>query len=284
MNAFPSKIDFLELNIQQDKSPSKELYIPKGGIKAYVLAIHLWDNESYQIRLFPLFTISEEKTVDEKKVKRFNYIKSDGNLPLHSDNNFFALNHCDGKLSFHKILNVQPDFLIGYDLGTYCMRSMAKWAKDNFDSEMPITPLTLHTMGSETPEALKRRNKFYIRSGFNIVPSSHHEHEDINDPEKIAIGSAKAKVGDLKIADLRTKVISIVSNEGANGLLALSRTIENGIGMDLLEAHQKLETLSNTLNYKNEKIEELKNNRYRQLLYIAASFFISGYLCGVFFH
>lgn len=273
----PSKIDLIELKIQEDKSKFKNHYIPTQGIKAYVLAIHLSNHDSYQIRLIPLFTISEDK-----EVKRITHIQPDGTFPLNSDDNYFALHHQNGNLSFPKILSVQPAFLIGHDLGTYCMRSVIKWAKEKFDPEMSIAPLELHAMGSETPDALKRRNKFYLRSGFKIVPSSHHEHEDINDLEKIAVGWAKATVGDLLIAELRSEVISVVSTEGSNGLLALSKMIEDDIGMDILNIHRKLEDVSSTLDYKNTRIEELKNTRYRLFLYVAGIFFVLGFAGGVY--
>lgn len=283
MYEVPSKIDLIELKIQEDKSRAKNHYIPPQGIKAYVLAIHLSNYNSYQIRLIPLFTISEDKGDEEDKgVKRINHIQSDLTLPLCSDNNYFSLSHQNGNLFFPKILSVQPEFLIGHDLGTYCMRSVIKWAKDHFNPEMSIAPLTLHAMGSETHEALKRRNKFYMRSGFKIVPSSLHDHEDINDPEKIAIGSAVATVGDLLIAELRPEVISVVSTEGSNGLLTLSKMIENDIGMDILNTHRKLEDVSRTLDYKDKRIEELKNTRYRLFLYVASLFFVLGFAGGVY--
>lgn len=283
MYEVPSKIDLIELKIQEDKSRAKNYYIPPQGIKAYVLAIHLSNYNSYQIRLIPLFTISEDKGDEEDKgVKRINHIQSDLALPLCSDNNYFSLSHQNGNLSFPKILSVQPEFLIGHDLGTYCMNSVIKWAKENFDPKMSITPLELNVMGSETPEALKRRNKFYMRSGFKIIPSSHHEHKDINDPEKIAVGWAKATVGDLLIAELRSEVISIVSTEGSNGLLTLSKMIENDIGMDILNTHRKLEDVSRTLEYKDTRIEELKNTRYRLFLYVAGLFFVLGFAGGIY--
>lgn len=277
MYKVPSKIDLIELKIQEDKSRFKNYYIPPQGIKAYVLAIHLSNHDSYQIRLIPLFTISEDK-----EVKRITHIQPDGTFPLSSDDNYFALHHHNENLSFPKILSVQPAFLIGHDLGTYCMSSVIKWAKENFDPEMSIALLELHAMGSETPQALKRRNKFYMRSGFKIIPSSNHEHEDINDPEKIAVGWAKATVGDLLIAELRSEVISVVSTEGSNGLLTLSKMIEDDIGMDILNTHRKLEEASNTLEYKNTRIEELKSTRYRLFLYIAGIFFVLGFAGGVY--
>lgn len=187
--------------------------------KAYLIAIHKRSKTFYGIKLIYFFNISCDGCLSLNESMPYD-ISNFKNTTI----NYIGLSENGNKnLTIPRILQIAPDSIQGSDLGSYCMRYIVKWAKENYTSSVKIEPICLHELGSNNVE---RRNGFYIRWGLTILPDSKFPQEDPIVQKKIQYGYAVGIVGDLLIPELNG-FLNKISKEHLFELIMQSQTVDN---------------------------------------------------------
>lgn len=249
--------------------PEKELENgEKESEQSWVLVSHEISDNNYRIKIIPMFSYKTNPYI----ITPYEAIEdNDGQA-----NNLF-IQYSNGKLNFKNMIIINPESLRGHDLASYCIREIILWAKERFSSDTIIEGLTLHNLGAE-PENILRRNSFYTRHGF-IIKDGNGILKD-NDLS-IERGIVAGTVGGMLIVELRGDHIKKIDNQFRDGLYALRGIFANRANEMYMEM-LRLKSIVNNRRKRDEKLVLIKSKLIRNRLSAIGIGISIGFIIGLY--
>lgn len=240
----------------------------KESQKGWVLVSHEISDQTYHIKIIPMFSYK----IDQYILSPYEAIKdNDGQA------NKISVHYWNGKLNFKNMIIISPMSLRGHDLASYCMREIILWAKEKFSSDTRVEGLSLHNLGAES-ENLLRRNSFYIRHGFIIKDSNKIlKDNDLN----IERGTLEGTVGGMLIAELREDHIKKIDNQFRDGLDELREVFADRAN-EMFSEISRLNRIVENRYKREDKYTLIKSKILRNRLYVICIGISIGLVIGLY--